>query len=95
MGIQAHQFGLAGEDTLEELQKRMNRHLQDKTVHSQEREPHGNGNRTNASRVDTGFVRLVNAAMDGGRLAPTEGFDLVGVRSPQSYQGLIREKKLI
>lgn len=95
MGIQAHQFGLTGEDTLEELQTRMNRHLQDKAVHRQDREPHGNGNRTNASRVDTGFVRLVNAAMDGGRLAPTEGFDLVGVRSPQSYQGLIREKKLI
>lgn len=95
MGIQAHQFGLTGEDTLEELQTRMNRHLQDKAVHRQDRESHGNGNRTNASRVDTGFVRLVNAAMDGGRLAPTAGFDLVGVRSPQSYQGLIREKKLI
>ena len=95
MGIQAQQFGLTGEDTLEELQTRMNRHLQDKAVHRQERESRGNGNRTNASRVDTGFVRLVNAAMDGGRLAPTEGFELVGVRSPQSYQGLIREKKLI
>ena len=95
MGIQAHQFGLTDEDTLEELRARMDRHLQDKTAHRQEQETHGNGNRTNASRVDTGFVRLVNAAMDGGRLAPTEGFDLVGVRSSQSYQGLIREKKLI
>ena len=95
MGIQARQFGLTGEDTLEELRARMERQLQGKAAHHQEREPHGNGNRTNASRVDTGFVRLVNAAMDGGRLAPTEGFDLVGVRSPQSYQGLIREKKLI
>ena len=95
MGIQARQFGLTGEDTLEELRARMERQLQNKTAHRQERETHGNGNRTNASRVDTGFVRLVNAAMDGGRLAPTEGFDLVGVRSPQSYQGLIREKKLI
>ena len=95
MGIQAHQFGLTDEDTLEELRARMDRHLQDKAAHHQEQETHGNGNRTNASRVDTGFVRLVNAAMDGGRLAPTEGFDLVGVRSPQSYQGLIREKKLI
>ena len=95
MGIQAHQFGLTDEDTLEELRARMDRHLQDKAAHHQEQETHGNGNRTNASRVDTGFVRLVNAAMDGGRLAPTEGFDLVGVRSSQSYQGLIREKKLI
>ena len=95
MGIQARQFGLTGEDTLEELRARMDRHLQDKAAHRQEQETHGNGNRTNASRVDTGFVRLVNAAMDGGRLAPTEGFDLVGVRSSQSYQGLIREKKLI
>ena len=95
MGIQAQQLGLTGEGTLEELQARMNRHLLDRAVHRQERESRGNGNRTNASRVDTGFVRLVNAAMDGGRLAPTEGFDLVGVRSPQSYQGLIREKKLI
>ena len=95
MGIQAHQFGLTDEDTLEELRARMDRHLRDKTAHRQERESHGNGNSTNASRVDTGFVRLVNAAMDGGRLAPTEGFDLVGVRSSQSYQGLIREKKLI
>ena len=95
MGIQAHQFGLTGEDTLEELRTRMERQLQNKATHHQGPETHGNGHRTNASRVDTGFVRLVNAAMDGGRLAPTEGFDLVGVRSPQSYQGLIREKKLI
>ena len=95
MGIQAHQFGLADEDTLKELRARMERQLQNKTAHRQEQKTQGNGNRTNASRVDTGFVRLVNAAMDGGRLAPTEGFDLVGVRSSQSYQGLIREKKLI
>ncbi|MBI0136862.1 MULTISPECIES: ImmA/IrrE family metallo-endopeptidase [Bifidobacterium] len=95
MGIQARQFGLADEDTLKELRARMERQLQNKTAHRQEQKTQGNGNRTNASRVDTGFVRLVNAAMDGGRLAPTEGFDLVGVRSSQSYQGLIREKKLI
>lgn len=95
MGIQAHQFGLVDEDTLKELRARMERQLQNKTAHRQEQKTQGNGNRTNASRVDTGFVRLVNAAMDGGRLAPTEGFDLVGVRSSQSYQGLIREKKLI
>ncbi|KFI91549.1 DNA-binding protein [Bifidobacterium saguini DSM 23967] len=54
----------------------------------------GNQNLTNASHLDTRFVRMIRDGVDRGSLPYSDGLSLLGVRSMHAYDGLLKAKGL-
>lgn len=52
----------------------------------------GNQNNTNAFHLDDNFVRLIKNGIEHDSLSYSDGFSLLGVKSIQAYDGLLRAK---
>ncbi|AKV55806.1 putative Zn peptidase [Bifidobacterium actinocoloniiforme DSM 22766] len=92
-GIRARQADLADEQLIEQLRDQMQQDLRARE-HERRKSSGGNGNATNASRLDTGFVRLVKGGIESGTLSYTDGFGLLNIKSAKSYDGLLAAKGL-
>ncbi|BDR52208.1 hypothetical protein KIM372_01150 [Bombiscardovia nodaiensis] len=91
--IRARQAGFSDEHLVDELREQMLSNLSDKERNKAKGDG-GNGNLTNGSRLDTGFVQLVQGSIERGALSYTDGFALLGLKSERSYDALLRLKGL-
>jgi Zn-dependent peptidase ImmA (M78 family) len=87
--IYAHQLGLATEEDIR-LVRMLGEERTDARTSSG-----GNQNRTNASHLDTRFVRLVSSGIERGTLGYSDGLSLLGLKSIHAYDGLLEEKGMI
>ena len=54
----------------------------------------GNQDLTNASHLDTRFVRMIRDGIDRGSLPYFDGLSLLGIKSVHAYAGLLKAKGL-
>ena len=88
--IHAHKLGLASDEDVQLVRALSEQHVTDTEVAGSG----GNQNLTNASHLDTRFVRMIRDSVDRGSLPYSDGLSLLGVRSMHAYDGLLKAKGL-
>lgn len=90
--IHANYLGLATDEDVRIVSEETRRHLDETRSSDAKRDGHGNQNNTNAFHLDSGFVGLVKSSVERGSLSYSDAFSLLGVKSVQAYDGLLRVK---
>lgn len=91
--IHAHGLGLASDEDVSLVRALSEQHAtaaEDAAVAGSG----GNQNLTNASHLDTRFVRMIRDSVDHGSLPYSDGLSLLGVKSMHAYDGLLKAKGL-
>lgn len=88
--IHAHTLGLASEEDVRLVRTLSEQYEEDTQIAGSG----GNQNQTNASHLDTRFVRMIRDGVNQGSLTFTDGLSLLGIKSMHAYDGLLRAKGL-
>lgn len=89
MTIYAHRLGLASDEDVRVVRAASELHVERANTSFG-----GSQNTTNASHLDTGFVRMIRDSVDRGGLSYSDGLSLLGIKSMHAYDGLLKEKGL-
>lgn len=87
--IHAHRLGIVGDKAVNLV-----RAASDVRVIGAKAGSGGDQNLTNASHLDTRFVRMIRDGVDRGSLPYSDGLTLLGVKSMHAYDGLLKAKGL-
>lgn len=87
--IHAHRLELTSDEDVHIVRTASEHHVADTRTSSG-----GNQNQTNASHLDTRFVRMIRDSVDRGSLPYSDGLSLLGIKSMHAYDGLLKVKGL-
>lgn len=85
--IHARTLGLASDEDVHVVRIASERHV---AIMNAGSGSGGNQNLTNASHLDTRFVRMIRDGMDRGSLPYSDGLSLLGIKSMHAYDGLLK-----
>lgn len=88
--IHAHRLGLASDEDVHLIRALSEQYVTNAEITGSG----GNQNLTNASHLDTRFVRMIRDGIDRGSLPYFDGLSLLGIKSVHAYAGLLKAKGL-